>query len=96
MGRDLYKHGIQPSPNQVPPGMRFTPGAETSSRNLIVTSALLPIAGAGLRMWRSANEPTRNLSCFGAKCIALKHIDERIEKGEIKVTAKAESVLRDL
>jgi hypothetical protein len=76
--------------------MQFTPGAETSSRNLIVIAALLPIAGAGLRMWRSANEPTRNLSCFGAKCIALKHIDERIEKGETKETAKAESVLRDL
>jgi hypothetical protein len=71
-------------------------GAETASKLLSVFAACLPVAGSGIRTWRSAIEPARNLSRFDAKCIALHHIDERMEKGEIKETAKAESVLRDL
>jgi hypothetical protein len=72
------------------------PEASTVSKVFIVIAACLPVAGGGIRIWRSAIEPTRNVSRFDAKRIALNHIDERMEKGEIKETAKAESVLRDL
>jgi hypothetical protein len=63
---------------------------------MIACAALLPVAGSGVRIWRSANEATRNMSRYRAKYLALNNIKQRMEGVEITETAEADAILRDL
>jgi hypothetical protein len=78
------------------PGKEMMDRAEIALDVVIACAAWLPVTGSGIRIWRSANEATRNISRFRAKHLALSNIKDRLEKGKLNDAAEAESVLRDL